>query len=166
MCTRSWPTSSSATSSPVVPVIAVTSIPEYKQTLMERFSNPTINDQVTRICSEGSAKLPKWLLPSIVELAELGRDPKLLSLVVASWIFYFARGVDESGRALEILDARSAELIALARSSGLSPLPLLQIRSIFGEVIPANKAFVTAVEAAMQSLAREGTRATLRAYLR
>ncbi len=151
---------------PVVPVIPGTSVTDYKQTLMERFSNPTINDQVTRICSEGSAKLPKWLLPSIVELVELGRDPRLLSLVVASWIFYFARGVDETGRALEILDARSEELIALAQSSGLSPLPLLHIRSIFGEKLPTNQAFVTAVQDALRMLAREGTRATLRAYLR
>ncbi len=151
--------------SPVVPVIPGTSATEYKQTLMERFSNPTINDQVTRICSEGSAKLPKWLLPSIAELIARGGETRLSSLVVASWIFYLGRGVDERAQPLEILDARAAELTALAASSGLSARPVLQVRSIFGEQLPAYIAFVEAVEKAMRSLAAEGTRATIRVWM-
>ena len=151
---------------PVVPVIAGTSVTEYKQQLMERFANPTINDQVTRICSEGSAKHPKWLLPSITELNAKSGSTKLLSLVVATWIFYLGRGLDERGAPLEILDARAGELRPLAASSGLSPLPVLQVRTIFGEQLPANAAFVEAVEKAMRSLAAEGTRTTLRAWMR
>ena len=151
---------------PVVPVIPGTSVTEYKQTLMERFSNPTINDQVTRICSEGSAKHPKWLLPSISELIAKNGEIRLLSLVVASWIFYLGHGVDEQGHPLEIIDARGPELTALAASSGVNPLPVLQVRSIFGEQLPANASFVQAVQKAMRSLAGEGTRSTLRTYLR
>ena len=151
---------------PVVPFIPGTSVTEYKQTLMKRFSNPTINDQVTRICSEGSAKHPKWLLPSIAELNAKSGSTKLLSLVVAAWIFYLGHGLNECGEPLEILDARAGELTTLAASAGLSPLPVLQVRTIFGEQLPANAAFVTAVEKAMQSLASEGTRSTIRSWMR
>ncbi len=151
---------------PVVPIIPGTSVTEYKQTLMERFSNPTINDQVTRICSEGSAKHPKWLLPSVTELIARGGETKLLRLVVASWIFYLGHGKDEHGQPLDIIDARAGELTTLAASSGLSPRPLLQVQSIFGEQLPANAAFVEAVEKAMRSLTKEGTRATIRSYLK
>lgn len=151
---------------PVVPIIPGTSVTEYKQTLMERFSNPTINDQVTRICSEGSAKHPKWLLPSITELNAKGGSTKLLSLVVAAWIFYLGRGVDERGAPLEILDARAGELSTLAASADLSPVPVLQVRTIFGEQLPGNAAFVEEVQKAMRSLAAEGTRATIRAWIR
>lgn len=150
---------------PVVPIIAGTSIDDYKQTLLERFSNPTINDQVTRICSEGSAKLPKWLLPSITELLSQNRETKLLSLVVASWIFYLGRGTDEQGNALDILDARAPELTALAASNALSPKALLSVKSIFGEQLPSDAAFVQAVEDAMRSLSSSGTRPTIRQYL-
>ncbi len=46
----------------IVPHISGVSVDEYKRLLLERFSNPTINDQVTRICSEGFAKMSKMAL--------------------------------------------------------------------------------------------------------
>lgn len=150
---------------PVVPVIPGTSVTEYKATLMERFSNPTINDQVTRICSEGSAKLPKWLLPSIAELAEKQGQIRLLSFVVASWIFYLGRGVDERGEPLDIVDARAGELRGIASAAGLDPRPVLAVRSIFGERLPANGAFVKQVGDGMALLERDGVRAAMRQAL-
>ena len=150
---------------PVVPAIPGTSVTEYKQTLIERFSNPTINDQVTRICSEGSAKIPKWLLPSIQELLDLGASTKLLNLVIASWIFYLGRGVSQDGRALEIVDARAGELTRIARNSGTDPRPILTIRSIFGDRLPANVQFVEAVETALRMLFDRGAPDTIRRYL-
>lgn len=147
---------------PVVPKIAGVSVTDYKSSLTERFSNPTINDQVTRICSEGSAKIPKWLLPSIVELLEQRAPTKLLSLVVASWIRYLGHGVDLRGRPLDIIDARARELTAIAKGAGTDPRPLLAVKSIFGEKLPANATFVKSVESALQMLSRLGVQATLR----
>ena len=124
---------------PVVPKIAGVSVTDYKSSLMERFSNPTINDQVTRICSEGSAKIPKWLLPSIAELLEQRSPTNLLSLVVASWILYLGRGSDVDGKPLDIIEARRVQLIAIAKSAGTDPRPMLAVTSIFGEKLPANE---------------------------
>lgn len=150
---------------PVVPRIAGTSIPEYRSTLIARFSNPTINDQVTRICSEGSAKMPKWLLPSIVDLLTQHAPTRLLSLVVASWIHYLGRERDERGQPMQILDARSAELTKLAKGIAPDPRPMLAVRSIFGDVLPAEASFVAEVEQALQLLRRAGAAATVRSYL-
>ena len=150
---------------PVVPAIPGVSIAAYKQSLLDRFANPTINDQVTRICSEGSAKIPKWLLPSIQQLLEAGAPTRLLSLVVASWIFYLGRGEDWSGRALDIVDARAPELMPIARAAGSDPRPVLAMRSIFGERLPANSAFVQAVEDALRMLARLGASATVKYFV-
>ncbi len=146
---------------PVVPVIPHTSVADYKTTLIERFSNPTINDQVTRICSEGSAKIPKWLLPSIDELLQQGCRIDLLSLVLASWIFYLGQESDERGQRLNIVDARASELTALARSSPNSPQSLLAVKSIFGERLPSNTGLVQAVTDCFQMLANKGVRATI-----
>ena len=150
---------------PVVPIIPGTSVTEYKATLIERFKNPTINDQVTRICSEGSAKLPKWLLPSIAELTVQRLPTRLLSLVVASWIFYLGQGVDERGQSLEIVEARAGELRAIASAAGLDPRPLLAVRSIFGERLPADAEFVRSVETWMRQLASDGVETTMRRAL-
>ena len=150
---------------PVVPLIPGTSIPEYKETLITRFSNPTINDQVTRICSEGSAKLPKWILPSIIDLLAKGASIELLSLVVASWIHYLAKGVDELGRPLVILDARAAELTSIASKAGVDPSPMLAIRSIFGDKLPAEPSFKEKVGKGLEALSRFGARQTVERFL-
>ena len=150
---------------PIVPIIQGTDVRAYKRTLLERFLNPTINDQVTRICSEGSAKLPKWLLPSIVELMDKGVPRGLLTLVVASWIFYLGRGVDKQGKPLDIIDARAAELGSIARQSLMDPTPMLVIRSIFGERLSSDLHFRKAVAAALRTLAEHGVRAAMRQYL-
>ncbi len=149
---------------PIVPIIPGTSITNYKRTLLERFSNPTINDQVTRICSEGSAKIPKWLLPSIVELGRQGKSIHTLSLVVASWILYLAKGHDERGKTLQIIEARSSELVPLAKRSILDPRPLLNERSLFSEEILLQADFIAGVEKALQRLRQDGVSSTVRAY--
>ena len=150
---------------PVVPSIPGVSVEDYKKVLVERFANPAIHDQVTRICSEGSAKMPKWVLPSIEELLQRSRSIELLSLVVASWIYYMRQGVDERGRPLDIVDARSAELRQQARMVDRDPRSFLTIHSIFGHALPANSVFVRQVQRALESLSDLGTAATLRLYL-
>ena len=150
---------------PVVPLIPGTSIPDYKSTLIARFANPTINDQVTRICSEGSAKMPKWVLPSITELLERRAPTPLLGLVVASWIHYLGRQQDERANPMQIIDARGAELTAICAAIQSDPRPMLAVRSIFGDVLPANAAFVTEVGKALQTLTQTGASATIRSYL-
>ena len=144
---------------PVVPIIPGTSVEAYKRTLMERFSNPTINDQVTRICSEGSAKFPKWLVPSVSDLLARGAPTPLLALVVAGWIVYLAGDLDEKGQPLERIDARGPELTALARSSTSA---ILGVRSIFGEELPSHPAFPQAVASSIHALRRGGVHQTLR----
>ncbi len=150
---------------PVVPVIPGTDVVQYKATLIERFANPGIHDQVTRICSEGSAKMPKWVLPSIVELLAKGRPVPLLSLVIASWLHYFQAKTDEKNHPLDIVDARAAELRATATAGGTDPRSMLAIRSIFGEALPANRAFVQQVEQALIALSKQSASATIRQYL-
>ncbi len=151
---------------PIVPIIPNTSVPEYKKSLIERFSNPTINDQVTRICSEGSAKIPKWLLPSIQELLDRNLSVDLLSLVVASWIFYLGKGVDEAGKPLDIIDARAAELTAIASSAEEDPSPMLRISSIFGDRLFTNAIFREKTEGALHLLTTLGVAASMRQYLK
>ena len=149
---------------PVVPLIPGTSIPDYKRTLIERFANPTINDRVARLCSEGSAKMPKWVLPSVVELAEKHEPTPLLSLVIAAWIKYLQSSVDERGKPIEVVDARAEELKRAARPIGDDPRPFLAAKSLFGPPYFAESAFAEGVEAALRSLSTVGVRDTLRRY--
>ena len=38
---------------------------DYRQTLIERFANPKIYDQLPRLCLNSSAKMPKFVLGSL-----------------------------------------------------------------------------------------------------
>ncbi len=150
--------------SPAVPVIAGVSVQDYQQMLIQRFANPAIRDQVTRICSDGSAKLPKWILPTLATLMEHGLPIDLVALVIASWIQYLRVGVDDAGRPLSILDPRAAELIAIARGGEADPMAILSVGSIFAPSLPANAMFVRKVAGALRMLSDQGALATVRHY--
>ncbi|WP_158944216.1 mannitol dehydrogenase family protein [Granulicella sp. S190] len=150
---------------PVVPLIPGTSIPSYKSTLIERFANPTINDRVARLCSEGSAKMPKWVLPSVVELAEKHNPTKLLSLVIAAWIKYLQSSSDECGNPIEVVDVRADDLKRVTGSIGDDPRPFIALKSLFGHPYFAEPVFANDVEAALKLLSTIGTRATIRRFI-
>jgi mannitol 2-dehydrogenase len=118
---------------PLIPSLPGFDVEEYKRTLVKRFSNPAIRDQISRICSEGSAKLPKFILPSIRELVEAGKSTTRLSLVITGWLMYLV-GKDEQGRNIEVLDARKPELLARIAAAGGSPAALLKDGDLFGSL--------------------------------
>ena len=149
---------------PVVPQIPGTSIPEYRRALIERFSNPTINDRVARLCSEGSAKMPKWVLPSVIELAEKRRPTTLLGLVIAAWIKYLQSPLDERGNPITLVDARAEELKRIAEPLGDDPRPFLATKFLFGSAYFSERAFTHAVDTALRSLTSVGARETIRRY--
>ena len=135
----------------------------YKKTLVVRFANPTIKDQAARICMDGSNKMPKFLLPSVVEQIQRGGPTKYLTLAVASW-FRYLRGVDEQGQAIRIDDPRAEMLKRRALEGQNDPLPLLRERELFGDLADA-ASFVSDLRVALESLTAKGAKATLAAYL-
>ncbi len=150
---------------PVVPEIPGTSLTKYKSTLIERFSNPTIMDQIARLCSEGSAKLPKWVISSIRELAALGKSFALLSLSIAAWICYLQMNVDERGRPIQVVDADAVQLKSRARCAGMDTTSFLSMSSIFGDDMVHVRAFTSSVNDALMSLRTIGVSATLEKWL-
>ncbi|MDP2146717.1 MAG: mannitol dehydrogenase family protein, partial [Pseudomonas sp.] len=91
---------------------------EYKQTLVQRFSNQAIADQLERVCSDGSSKFPKFTVPTINRLIAEGRDTERAALVVAAWALYL-QGVDENGVRYRIPDPRADFCRALVADDAL-----------------------------------------------
>lgn len=149
---------------PVVPPVPGIDLDQYKRTLIERFANPAVRDQVARLCLDGSAKLPKFILPTIVEQLQRGGEIKRLCLGIAGWFRYLA-GKDEQGRPIEINDPMGERLRSIAESAGDDPMPLLGVREIFGQDLPRNERFVELIRGPLQSLYAQGARATMDQYL-
>lgn len=147
---------------PPLPEVPGIDLDEYRATLLERFSNPKVGDQLARLCGRGSTKVPAYLLPSIVEARTQGRPHELLTLAVAAWVRYL-RGTDLEGREIPIKDARLDELQPLAVQGGEDPEPLMAETELFGWLAD-DPMLVRSVARALHRLERDGLRPTVEAY--
>ena len=136
---------------------------QYKATLLTRFANPTIKDQVTRICLDGSSKVPKFVLPSLHEALKAGKPTLLLTLAVAGW-FHYLRGEDERGQPYTIDDPRADELQRLARQGKTDPRPLLSVTDLFDD-LGQSEPFVASLTRFLQQMDTDGARETVRRAL-
>ncbi|SDY45355.1 mannitol dehydrogenase family protein [Pseudomonas sp. NFIX28] len=137
---------------------------DYKDTLVARFSNRAIADQLERVCSDGSSKLPKFTVPTLNRLIAEERNPERAALVVAAWALYL-KGVDENGDTYAIPDPRAAFCQALVADDGAISQRLLAVEEIFGSAIPNSPAFVEAFERCYTSLRDNGVSRTLERVL-
>ncbi|MCB1825334.1 MAG: mannitol dehydrogenase family protein [Candidatus Competibacteraceae bacterium] len=151
---------------PLLSPLPGVSLEDYKRTLIERFSNPTICDQLHRIGTEGSARIPKFILPSILEQLPRSGPVKLLSFTIAAWFRYLAGGNDDQGRPLPtVIDPLADQLRERAQRGGREPDAVLSLAEIFGEILPRSPAFVDEVRRALHGFYDQGARATLRDYV-
>jgi mannitol 2-dehydrogenase len=132
---------------------------EYQRSLVERFANPKIQDQVLRLCFDGSARMPKFLLPSLREALALNRPYTLLTLATAGWFRYLA-GVDEQGEEIPVADQLIGELQPLARAAREDSRPLLGVHKLFDD-LGQDQRFVATLEEMLRRLYQDGARATL-----
>ncbi|MCI3945423.1 D-mannonate oxidoreductase/xylulokinase [Pseudomonas syringae] len=136
----------------------------YKDTLIERFSNQAIADQLERVCSDGSSKFPKFTIPTINRLIVDQGNLERASLVVAAWALYL-KGVDENGVTYKIPDPRAEFCQALVADDALMTQRLLQVEEIFGLAIPQSAEFVAAFEQNVNNLRESGVSGTLEKLL-
>jgi mannitol 2-dehydrogenase len=135
----------------------------YCATLIERFKNPAIKDQTLRICRNGSAKIPGFILPVIEDLKRQNKDLLFSSsaLVVASW-WRFMQGVDEQGNEISLQDSMVEKLQPLSLS-GIEAF--LDCEEIFG-VLSKDEQFRKEVKLHATRLVAYGAQETLELYLR
>lgn len=149
---------------PLLPEIPGVNIDEYCQTLMERFSNPTIKDQLPRICLNASGKIPQFIMPSIAEQISSGGPLRRLCFVAASW-FRYLHGVNDSDQPFTIEDPMAEELQAKAHKGGNNPMEILHTRVLFGEDLRTDKRFLEEITRAMEDVSRDGVLLTLPKYV-
>jgi len=107
---------------------------KYKDSLEARFANPNIKDSVSRICSENSAKLPKFLIATLQDNLAGEGSIQFATLVIAAWCYYSDQGIDKDGRPIDIIDAMAGELHQAAKQTKTDPLAFVKQESLFGEL--------------------------------
>lgn len=134
----------------------------YADSLIERFSNPALKHRTWQIAMDSSQKLPQRMLESVRIHLERKDAWPLLALGIAGWMRYVS-GTDDAGNAIEVRDPLADKIRALVANSDETQrvTALLSLKEIFASDLPANTAFVAAIQRAWQGLCEKGARLAL-----
>ncbi|MBU3021692.1 mannitol dehydrogenase family protein [Aestuariibacter sp. A3R04] len=112
----------------------------YRDELLSRFSNPFIKDSLARICSQSSAKIPVFLLPTVFDNLNNEGAVSVAALTLACWCYYSDKQMSQSKKALQIDDVLADELHQAASDGAADPTMFLALKTVFGD-LAAHKSF-------------------------
>ena len=139
---------------PVLAPVAGVDIEAYKDSLEARFANPNIKDGVDRICAYSSAKLPKFLVPTIHENLQSGGDIRLGAFILAAWCYYSDVEKSDQGEPLNITDELYDEVHAAAEGTEQDWTKFLRQPELFGN-LQDNERFVAEYTKAIKAIYHE-----------
>lgn len=121
---------------PYVEVAEGIDLTEYKATLLRRFSNAAISDQVSRLCGDGIAKFAVYVVPTLSKMLREGRDCRIEAFLLASYFKYLCLGHTEDGEIIDIFEPHITDKDKETIASGdpdaflsLSPFESLKLES-------------------------------------
>jgi mannitol 2-dehydrogenase len=132
---------------------------DYAASVLERFANTGVRDQIARVCIDGSAKFPTFLIPTIARQLERGGPIERAATALAGWARYLGvvdpeqQAPDASG---DIARRYAAEGIA-------DPVAFLDYDSVFPEPVRSSPRFRSAFAAGYDRIAAEGPLAAMSA---
>ncbi len=135
----------------------------YKESLLARFANPTVSDQLRRITADGAVKLPVFLGGTFAAVLSHGAPHIRLAFLLACFVRYLA-GVDDQGHRFAPREPNlQADDLALA----LSPEPRDALRMSFLSLcgIEPQGAFAESFLKLRAAMEQDGTMAVLRQVL-
>jgi mannitol 2-dehydrogenase len=140
-----------------LPDVPGVDIPMYKTTLIERFSNAAVRDQVQRLAEDGSKKIRNFIIPPLEEKVQSSESIRYIAFALAAWIRYL-RGNDEQGQPIHIVDPMSTILRERVSLQPHDPTAILALEQVFGERVPANQQVAFAIKASLDAIDSLGTR--------
>jgi mannitol 2-dehydrogenase len=125
---------------------------EYAASVLGRFANPGVRDQIARICIDGSAKFPKFLIPSIERQLGAGGPVERAATALAGWARYLAT-VDAADQAFDA-DGETARRHAAAALD--DPVAFLDFHAVFPPALRTSPRFRAAFADAYRRVAGDG----------
>src|SRR5581483_9296535 len=125
---------------------------DYAETVLRRFTNTGIRDQVARLCIDGTAKFPSFLIPTVETQIDRNGPVACAALALAGWARYLAT-VPQDARAP---DSRGQRAAALAGRSLGDPVIFLELEEVFTSPLRESTRFREAFTAAAADLAKLG----------
>lgn len=70
-------------------------VEQYIETLLERFSNEEIRDRLERLSEDSSSRVPKFVLPVILDTLKNGEMPTMGAHILALWVKYVVQATQD-----------------------------------------------------------------------
>lgn len=143
----------------VGPQLARPDWPSYRDALLARFANPTLQHSVHQIATDSSQKIPQRWPPSVLGALRTGQSVERLAFAAAAWMRYL-RGSDEQGKRYAIQDPMAKQLQAVAMAHADYPSATVQalgtLTAIWGEALPQNAHWLARVSYWLEQIAVRG----------
>jgi mannitol 2-dehydrogenase len=130
---------------------------DYADTVLRRFANTGVRDQIARLCIDGTAKFPSFLIPTIETQLDRGGPIACASLALAAWARYLAT-VPPAQRAP---DSRGDRAAAVAQRALGEPLAFLELDEVFTPRLRESERFRDTFTEAAAELAKHGPHAAI-----
>jgi len=141
-------------------------LPDYMETLIERFSNPHMRDTLVRLATDGSNRMATFTLPAIRANLDAGRSVDLGAAMVAAWAqFWEGIGRGQLPRTIIPTDEHAPEMVAAAQAQQDNPTAFIEVDGLFGD-LAGRERFRAAFAETRTLLVNEGVRATLERLVR
>jgi mannitol 2-dehydrogenase len=125
---------------------------DYAATVLRRFANSGVRDRIARLCIDGTAKFPSFLIPTVEAQIERGGPVACAALALAAWARYLATVPP----ALRAPDPRGEGAAVLAERSVAEPLAFLELAEVFTPSLRQSARFREAFKASASDLAQLG----------
>ena len=145
---------------PYVPAPGNTDLEEYKQTLIERFANSSVSDQVARLCFDGLAKFPVYLIPNVTKMVKDGKDLTRVAYLFAAYYDYLKYHTDDKGATFEVAEPWMDSTVEKALASD-NTLDFLDIPAFAGADLRDSKAFTDLYLKFVKEIREKGAMVTL-----
>ena len=132
---------------------------DYAASVLERFTNAGVRDQIARLCIDGSAKFPPFLMPTIEWQLERGGSIERAATGLAGWARYLAVVNPEE----QAFDAAAGEARRYAREAADDPGAFLSYEAVCPATLRESASFRAAFVGAYEKIAADGPIAAMQA---
>jgi mannitol 2-dehydrogenase len=132
---------------------------DYAASVLERFANSGVRDQIARLCIDGSAKFPTFLIPTIERQLETGGPIARAATALGGWARYL--GVVDPQQQSVDADGDAARRYAAAAIA--DPLAFLEYDAVFPPSVRGSERFRAAFLDGYRRIAEQGPIAAMEA---
>jgi mannitol 2-dehydrogenase len=125
---------------------------EYATTVLERLANTGVRDQIARVCIDGTAKIPTFVIPTVERQLARGGPVECAALALAGWARYLAT----TPPAERAPDASAEDSAGYAKRAMDDPAAFLELSTVFPPALRDSERFRDVFAASTRSLASVG----------